>query len=319
MKPLSFALLLALTLCARAADIVRIPDGRLLAALISHGVDANNNGQITTAEAAKIENLALKQAGISDATGLEAFTNLRVLDLEGNQIGSLNTRPLPHLERLNVRQNQIRVLDIKGNKKLIRLDARENLLTALDIRGLAALEMVSLVQNLELSQFIHGDNPSLLRLYLSYTKVAAIDLRAYQKMTLFEAFNSDLAELHLGEKPELEGLSLTSTPIAALDLSRCPKLRVVLAGGCPNLQSINTAGAIALEEVQLAHSGIGTADFTGSPLLKKIDLRSTPLTELHIRGLSRLEWLDCSDKYPTGPRLKQLNFAGCFNLRFLQL
>lgn len=72
---------------------VSIPDANFEQALITANIDSDNtiNGTISTADAqAKTGQLYLKDKNISDLTGIEAFTNITILNIQGNNITTLN-------------------------------------------------------------------------------------------------------------------------------------------------------------------------------------------------------------------------------------
>lgn len=309
----------AAALFAQTAQVVRIPDATLRGRLLSLGVDSNNDGAIQPSEAREIEILDLKGLGIIDATGLNAFTNLRVLDLESNKLERVDVGALTKLERLNIRRNQLGSLDVSRLKVLKNLDIRVNRLMELSVRDLPALEVLSLVQNESLSNLTLANLPSLKELFVSHTQVAAVDLRPFRKLDTFEAFNSALQKVELGDNPMLSAMVLTNSGVESLDLHGLKSLKILRAGGCQKLRQINTAGASSLEEADFEGSGIVTADFTGSPKLREIKLGKNPIVEVNVRGLAYLERLDCFDERRPRPSLRQLDLSGTVRLRFLQL
>src|SRR5690606_27895588 len=63
-------------------------------------VDSNGDYEIQESEALLVWNLDLGDADISDATGIEAFTNLRLLTCHGNpSLTSLDLTSLSNLEQ----------------------------------------------------------------------------------------------------------------------------------------------------------------------------------------------------------------------------
>ena len=72
------------------AQNVNIPDTNFKNALISAGVDTNEDGEISYAECEAIKKLDVSQKNISDMTGIEAFVNLDTLYCWENQLTSLD-------------------------------------------------------------------------------------------------------------------------------------------------------------------------------------------------------------------------------------
>ncbi len=79
--------ILALSIASvSSAQNVDIPDVNFKNALIRAGVDTDENGEISYTEAEAITSLdvsSLYISDISDMTGIEAFVNLKELDVSG--------------------------------------------------------------------------------------------------------------------------------------------------------------------------------------------------------------------------------------------
>ena len=144
---------------------VEIPDKAFLQVLIDLGTDTNKDGQISQKEAEVVSTLTVPPSGITDLTGLEAFTRLDSLtitlnpltgiDLSGNgalsylecsycELSSLDLTKNLELEELICNRNQLKELDISLNQSLARLSCKNNLLTSLDLSANTGLtKMVS--------------------------------------------------------------------------------------------------------------------------------------------------------------------------------
>lgn len=90
---------------------------------------AISDARVTTAEG--LEDLNCSQAGIASLAGLEVFTGLRRIGLDGNAIGDLAPlHGLAKLELLHVRDNRIAALDerlCQGASKSIALAGNDAL------------------------------------------------------------------------------------------------------------------------------------------------------------------------------------------------
>ena len=124
--------LVVFTLCSLPlrSQYVTLPDPNLLEALIDEGVDTNGDNFISFEEAEAVDSLTLFN-GISDMTGIEAFTNLVYLDCMGLGWGSPNTFTYldvsanTSLEYLDCSYNQLDTLIIGNNDKLVELNCSE--------------------------------------------------------------------------------------------------------------------------------------------------------------------------------------------------
>lgn len=303
----------------QAAQSIRIPDATLRGRLLALGIDANRDGIIQDTEAREIEILDLRNAGIIDATGLNGFTNLRILDLANNKLQRFDTSGLTKLEDLRIFDNQITELDLSKLKSLGKLDARFNKLTQLTVPDLPNLTLLSLTNNPGLASLRLGNLPNLQEFYIAITQLTAVDLRPFRKLERFEGFDSPLQKIEFGDNPSLMSILASNTSVEALNLRGLKALKTLSANKCQKLRQLNTAGAVSLELVELDDSGIVSADFTGSPRIREISMMRNPLVELQVRGLALLEKLECIDERRSYPSVRQLNLSGTVRLRVLNL
>src|SRR5688572_16679784 len=92
------------------AQIINFPDSNFKNALLTHSsqdIDTNNDDQIQVSEAAAATFLFLNNKNISNLTGIEFFVNIWYLEIEQNQITSLNLSTLSNLQDLHCGSNLI--------------------------------------------------------------------------------------------------------------------------------------------------------------------------------------------------------------------
>lgn len=104
------------------AQIVNIPDANFKAKLLQASpsiqiakstaglwikVDANNDGEIQITEATQVAALYVNFSSISSLTGIESFTNLKVLSCYNNTIATLDVSMLPLLQELYCFNNSL--------------------------------------------------------------------------------------------------------------------------------------------------------------------------------------------------------------------
>jgi Leucine-rich repeat (LRR) protein/PKD repeat protein len=124
--------------------VVYIPDAGFKAALLANtGINTNGDTEIQVSEAkAYTGDIQVPSTGISDMTGLEAFTNLKALDCSGNQLSQLDVKANQLLTQLNCSNNQLSRLALRSNPLLEQLDCSNNQLELLDLRMNGALKDV---------------------------------------------------------------------------------------------------------------------------------------------------------------------------------
>jgi hypothetical protein len=190
-------------------EFTSIPDSDFEKALIALGIDDAIDGKIRTANAITVESLVLKAKSITDMTGIQAFTNLKKLDLYQNY--------------------GLKSLDVSKNTKLTFLCISECDITTIDIS-----------KNTELTE-IDFQNPSNSKVY-GYTKgLTSLDVTKNTKLERIYIFANRLTTLDVSNCPNLTDLwigggeygNTKSTTggnlIQRLDLSGNPKLNVLVA------------------------------------------------------------------------------------------
>ncbi|MGB0892067.1 MAG: ELWxxDGT repeat protein [Flavobacteriaceae bacterium] len=126
-------------------------DPTLLTSLHSiNGLDANNDGSITLAEAAALTGtLDLSNRGISSVEGLQAFTGISTLNLSGNSITDLS--PLTGLSiEIISRNSNTRKTVVSRSMALENLIISNNTFESLNLNGLTNLKTVDISNNPEL-------------------------------------------------------------------------------------------------------------------------------------------------------------------------
>jgi len=160
MKNLNFTLLLICIPLWSFGQIVNIPDvnfkAKLLAANSSNGIardindtaiqiDSNNNNEIEIPEALAVFALSVDNGAISDLTGIESFTNLRVLGCSQNNLSVLPISNLSQLHELYCFSNPLSSLtSIENLTSLRRLEfgGVSNTLTTVNLQNLSNLRIL---------------------------------------------------------------------------------------------------------------------------------------------------------------------------------
>ena len=210
MKKKLLYLLLFFTTWIADAQIVNIPDtnfkNKLLSATTSNNIakdsdgnsiviDTNGDLEIQESEALLIWQLNLGAAGMSDATGLEAFTNLRVLICSVNPLlTNLDLTNLMNLETFICDGGTgLEFLSFAGLSNLQTVFIKETNLYTIDLTGLSAIENFTLddvpVTNLDFSDMV-----SLSKIGLYNTNLVNIDLNNSSLLGKLRCIGNSLVE-----------------------------------------------------------------------------------------------------------------------------
>ncbi len=112
---------------------------------ISKNLDTDGNASLSNREIATVTSLSIDYQGISSIKGIEYFTELILLNCQGNQLTDLDVSNLQKLQRLGCYNNQLTALDLSGCPSIFQLYCSGNQLASLDISHCPYL--LALVEN----------------------------------------------------------------------------------------------------------------------------------------------------------------------------
>ncbi|MEC8603613.1 MAG: hypothetical protein VXY47_04615 [Bacteroidota bacterium] len=148
MKKIIIALFCCVSLVGCDDGKVAVPDNNFERALIELDYDDLIDGYVLKSGIKNCKELDVRDKGISDLTGIEAFTYLENLRCDYNQLTNLNVSQNHALIRLNCSNNKLISLDISNNTYLEILFCNNNQLTNLDFRYYnTALQVINCTNN----------------------------------------------------------------------------------------------------------------------------------------------------------------------------
>lgn len=208
---------------------VYFPDSNFLQVLIDEGIDTNNDGQISYAEAYEVRSLYFEgdvclmcegwcasRLEIESLEGIKAFVNLGRLSFSCTKIEHLNLPNLPKLTALFCMNDTLKSLDISKCTALRKLTIGFNQLTSIDVSN-----------NKDLEDFICHDN--------QLTTIAITDSQA---LTFLECSSNQLIEIDVTQNPILVHLSCSDNQLTRLDISRNSALTELYVSDMPSLNKI---------------------------------------------------------------------------------
>lgn len=209
---------------------------------------------IDTEKAKTVENLSVKAGRetekITDITGIGAFPNLKVLNLDNNKVSNLKELVrCKNIQTLNVRNNGLENLDdIKSLKSLISLNASNNAInqingllnmTKLEYLALSnnniknSLYPISTLTNLKVLQidangidnFDYIDKMKIPTLYARYNQIKntnGLDLKNYDTLCLGNnEVEYDIGNEMTTDLPDLIRLAVQEVGVEKLELTDC--------------------------------------------------------------------------------------------------
>lgn len=234
-KTITTPLLTLVAITIGLAQTTAIPDSNFEQALIDQSIDSDGsvNGVILTADANGYSGtLNVNNNGITDLTGIEAFTSIDILEVRDNALTSLDITGLGGLLRLEAGGNSLTTINTTGLANLERLIVPDNALTSIDLTGLTNL------------RFLYAFNNDISTLDLT-------DVSLLQRLYVFD--NVNLGNYNTDNLSILDRLRSWNTGITSLDLSQNVALQQVRIYDNPNLETVNIQNG--------ANTDLGTGDF----------------------------------------------------------
>lgn len=210
--------------------------------------DLDGDGKVSRAEALNLETLDITSKGITDLTGIEWFTNLRVLNCSENR--------------------SLKTLDISSNTALVELNCRMCKITNLDVSKNVALKILN-CYSCNLKKLDVSNNPLLTSLKCDENPLTSLDL----------SHNSEIIELSCYGFANWK--ETDTNRIRVLNLKGCTKLQKLI---CYKqlLASLNLSDCVSLTELDLSTNVLLGLDLSHNTKLSKLDCRNNRIPSLNL-------------------------------------
>lgn len=245
------------------SQVVTIPDPNFLAALISEGVDLNNDGIIQVSEAIQIDSLYISSKNIYSLVGIEEFSNLEKLNCSNNVIDSLDLRNNIKLTHLDCHFCYMKSLNITGITSFVEVKCNANIfLTSLNLSGNTQLNFVDCSENSINSLNLNGCN-FLKKLYCWANKILLLDLN--QKSSLEEVYcqNNLLDSINLLQNSSLKTLNCFYNNLSSLYINHSVMLNELNCGN-NNISLLNVYNNSVLHKLLCDNNSLNFLDVSQS-------------------------------------------------------
>lgn len=211
-------------------------------------IDTNGDGEIQVTEAQAITWLNIQTAGITDVTGIEAFTNLYFLDCNGNQLTSL---------------------DLSGSPNLLKVLCYSNFLTSLNLSNLSNLSILlchsNQLANINVSNSIH-----LRHFECSGNLLTNLDVSGLSELVTLNCDVNQLNNINITGCIGLQGLNCGYNQLTTLDVSMCENMAALYCND-NNLTSLFIKNGNAIWDTLLSGGSNGNQLlFNNNPNLEYI-------------------------------------------------
>jgi hypothetical protein len=252
------------TLCAIgfgvSAQNVNIPDANFKTYLLGNSaINTNMDAEIQVSEAASFTgNIFGNNLGISDLTGIEAFTSLTGLYCRDNNLGSI---------------------DISANTALTYLDCQNASLSALDISSNTALTGVSCPLN-SISSLDVSSNTALWAINCSGNNLSSLDVSNNVLLSNFSCDNNNLSSLDVSNNAALSYFVCFFNNLTSIDLSNCTALTHFACSG-NNISSLDVSNNTALGNLYCPLNNISFLDVSANTSLQLLVCSDNNLSGLN--------------------------------------
>ena len=244
-------------------------------------IDANNDDEITQAEAQLVQKLNLSYAELNDLTGLQYFTNLKSFESLFFNGTSFTYPTLINLENLTLSnavsgQSNLVNLNLSSNVNLKTVSCFTSAAT-INVNNLSQLTNLTLSGNFTslnvndaedllflnvqapLSSLNLSNNTKLININLSGTTFTSLNLSTCINLEIIEITNSEMQTINLGNIEHVRYLFVPNNKLTSLNANNLFNLDIV---NCQNNQLTN----LFLENGTIEQE----VDFTGNPNLVSI-------------------------------------------------
>ncbi|WP_298764478.1 MBG domain-containing protein [uncultured Polaribacter sp.] len=320
------------------SQIVNIPDNEFKQALLNYSpsIDTNNDNQISVQEAQAVTTLNISNYqsvedlggfcpdpndpfcggggfgptgvflsyGISDFTGIEAFTNLTSLTCSGNELSSLDVSTLSNLIYLDCSNNinynttsqtflGISSLILPSSSSLETLISSSNNLVNLDLSQQNSLEVLSSNYN-RISTINFPTTNILTNLSINNNKLTTLNLSPFLNLTNLDCSNNKISTIILPSSGPLAIVDCRHNELSTLDISASTSL-INLKCNNNTISSLTLPNTNTFTTLECSNNQLPNLDISSNIGLTHLSCSNNPLTNLSLTENSALEILYCND------------------------
>ncbi|MCG2417528.1 T9SS type A sorting domain-containing protein [Aequorivita sp. F47161] len=217
MKYLFTSIICLIPFAILSAQTTYVPDNNFEQALIDLGLDDVLDDYVLTSNISGVTHLDISNKNISDPTGLETFSSLTHIILDGNPVGNIPFHPNVNLTFLICQYTEITELDLTPHTNLNTLACAGNNLTSLDL----------------------SQNPSLKDLICGQNQLTEIVFNPQMNLFEFNCTGNNLTSLDVSQHISLRYLGCSLNQLTELDLSNNTNLLEVRAHSNPPLNKVD--------------------------------------------------------------------------------
>ena len=265
---------------------VTISDGAINATILSGSVNSDATVKVY-GEASLIDYLDLEGCYATTAD-FATLTNLDVLNLNHNQLGSVNLDPFTKLTALYVSDNPFDVAPLKigtpkPNLTILEMEAIDHLDQSFDLTQYPAMKSFDAFACRSLAKLDPTNCPELLRISVDVTRISSIDVSKNPKLLILNVSDTYVDKVDVTNNPYLQELYCGHAGswgwghnLTSLDVTKNPKLIRLYCNGNA-LTSLDISKNIALQALNCSLNQLTSIDISGNPDIDALNVANNNL------------------------------------------
>ncbi len=305
--------------------------------------DDDGDGEISIAEAENVENVNCSGRGISSIVGLQDCPNLTYLNLNGNNVSTIDLPNLQKLETIVAYGNPVSKINVNNDtalKEFYLQDVSTNALsgtavtitaydqaatldlafagteyTTLNLTGSSVLTSYDIDENIQLTKLVASGN----------SLVTGVDVSTLTSLTHLDLNACGLTSLNVDTNVELDYFDCSSNALTALNVDNNTAL-VTFDCSDNQLGTIKVTNNTALDKLDVSKNQLLNVNVRNNTVLKTLNISDNmDISAMTLRYNTVLEDLNASNTGLTdidlsyNLALKTLNLSGCAGMHIIDL
>jgi hypothetical protein len=231
--------------------------------------------------AAKLSGLHFYNSSFENVRGIEAFTSLTELTVDGWGLTRIDLSSNKALKKLYITSSVLDSIDLSANTALTHLSINGNL-AKIDLSANTALTWLYLSN--QLTHLDLSTNTALDTLSCAFNQLTKLDLSANAKLVQLDCSRNQITTLDISGLQNLKSLSCDRNQLSTLNLSSNPALEY-LTCSYNQLTTLDLAIQNGLVSLSCSFNQLHSISFSPESAISKLECRGNLLRELSFWNL----------------------------------
>lgn len=170
-----------------------IADSAFEQALVDLGLDDKVDGTVLTSSIEGVTELVMDNKGITDITGINDFSELENLVVDGNNIVRLDLAENTKLKFIFAKDNALTFINVQNLNILEKIEAQNNVLSSMDVSSNPALQLLLLANN-DVTALDVSNNPQLNSLSVEDNPLTCVRVSQAQLDNIPQNWTKDMED-----------------------------------------------------------------------------------------------------------------------------